>query len=232
MESNDVEVLEEKQTAGGWEATLKAKPDAPPELLRMTAFSAVSGIRAEVPGLEIGCQHTFLFEVAGETMELKVTFPCGKRETTATGEWSRAGKPLGKYTYQVTRGDHTLTLSRQASPEETMAEAQGMMELMASKEWQDLDARFNAAMAKTTDCTKGPQAQIAACMNAVQPEMENINKQREAMMRANEKKHSLPFGCGLLDVQANAGTLKGTATQCAGQGKEERVPVTGKYTSP
>lgn len=232
VQSNEVEVVEEQQTAGGWEATLKAKPDAPPELLRMSAISAVSGIRAEVPGLEIGCEHTFTFEVAGDTMQLTVTFPCGKQDTTATGEWSRAGKSLGKYTYQVSRGDHALTLHRQVPQEEAMAAGQGMMNLMASKEWKDLDTRFNAVMAKTTACTKGPQNQIGPCMNALQPEIQSINKEREGMMQANEKKNSLAFGCGALDVRANAGTLKGTATQCAGHGKDERVPVTGRYTSP
>lgn len=232
VQSNDVEVVDEQQTAGGWEATLKAKPDAPPELLRMSAISAVSGIRAELPGLEIGCQHTFTFQVAGDTMEMKVTFPCGKQDTTATGEWSRAGKSLGKYTYQVNRGDHRLTLNRQATQEEAMAESQGMMDLMASKEWKELDTRFNAVMAKTQACAKGPQNQIATCMNALQPEIQSIDKQREAMMQENEKKHALAFGCGALDVQASAGALKGTATQCSGHGKDERVPVTGKYTSP
>ncbi len=113
-----------------------------------------------------------------------------------------------------------------------MAEGQGMMTLMQSKEWQALDARFNAQMAKVQACTKGPQAQMASCMNALQPEIDKITKERQAMMDANEAKSSLKFGCGALDVEANAGTLKGTANQCAGHKKDERVPVTGKYTSP
>lgn len=233
VQSNDVEVVEEKQTSAGWEATVKAKPDAPPELLRVGAISAVSGIQVQVPGLEIGCEHTFTFEVAGgDTMVMKVTFPCGKEETTATGEWSHGGKALGKYTYQVRRSEHSLSVNRQVSQEEATAQGQGTMALMQSKEWQALDARFNAQMAKVQACTKGPQAQIASCMNALQPEIDKINKERQALIDANEAKGSLKFGCGALDVQANAGTLKGTANQCAGHKKDDRVPVTGKYTSP
>lgn len=233
VQSNDVEVVEEKQTSAGWEATVKARPDAPPEMLRVAATSAVSAIQVQVPGLEIGCEHTFTFELAGgDTMVMKVTFPCGKEETTATGEWSRGGKALGKYTYQVRRGEHSLSLNRQVPQEEAMAQGQGMMALMQSKEWKALDTRFNAQMQKVTACTKGPQAQMASCMNALQPETDKINKERQALMDAAEQKGALAFGCGALDVQANTGTLKGTANQCAGHKKEDRVPVTGKYTSP
>jgi hypothetical protein len=233
IRSNDVEVLEEQQTSTGWEATVKAKADAPPQLLPIAAISAVSVIETSVPGLEIGCEHTYTFEVAGgETMVMKVKFPCGLHETTAEGEWRRAGKVLGSYTYQVSRSGHELILSRRVPQEETMAEGQGMMNLMQSKEWQALDARFNAQMAKVQACTKGPQAQMASCMNALQPEIDKITKERQALMDANQEKGSLKFGCGALDVEANAGTLKGTATQCAGHKRDDRVPVTGKYTSP
>jgi len=233
VQSNDVEVVDEQQTATGWEATVKAKADAPPERLRVGAISAVSGIQVQVPGLEIGCEYTFTFELAGgDTMVMKLTFPCGKDETTATGEWSRGGKALGKHTYQVRRGEHSLSLNRQVPQEEAMAQGQGMMDVMQSKEWKALDTRFNAQMAKVTACTKGPQAQIGPCMNALQPETDKINKERQALMDAAEQKGALSYGCGELDVQANAGTLKGTANQCAGHKKDERVPVTGKYTSP
>ena len=233
IQSNDVEVIEEQQTSAGWEATVKAKADAPPQMLQVSAISAVSLIQVSVPGLEIGCEHTFTFDVqGGETMVIKVKFPCGKQETTAEGEWSRAGKKLGSYTYQVSRNGHYLNLSRRVPQEETMAEGQGMMALMQSKEWQALDARFNAQMAKIQACTKGPQAQMANCMNALQPEINKINEERQALMDAAQEKGALKFGCGALAVEANAGTLKGTATQCAGHKKEEQVPVTGKYTSP
>ncbi|HUM10501.1 MAG TPA: hypothetical protein VLT82_06080 [Myxococcaceae bacterium] len=232
VQSNDVEVVEEKQTSSGWEATVKAKPDAPPELLGVSAISAVSGIQVTVPGLEIGCEHTFTFEVAGDTMVLKVTFPCGQQETTATGEWRRAGKVLGSYTYQVRRGQHSLSLDRQVPQEEAMAQGQGAMAVMQSKEWKDLDQRFNAVMAKVNACTKGPQNQIAPCMQKLQPEMDAINKERQALMDASEKKNSLKFGCGALEVEANAGKLKGTATQCAGHKNDDRLSVTGTYTSP
>jgi hypothetical protein len=232
VQSNDVEVVEEKQTASGWEATVKAKPDAPPELLTVSATSAVSGIQVSVPGLEIGCEHTFTFEVAGDTMVLKVTFPCGKTETTASGEWRRAAKVLGTYTYQVRRSEHSISLSRQASQQEAMAQSQGTMAVMQSKEWKALDTRFNAVMAKMNGCTKGPQSQMSSCMNALQPEINSINKERQTMLADNEKKGSLAFGCGQLDAQANAGQLKGTASECAGRTRDERLPLTGHYTSP
>ena len=232
VQSNDVEVVEEKQTASGWEAMVKAKPDAPPELLHVSAIAAVSGIQVGVLGLEIGCEHTFTFEVAGDTMAMKVTFPCGKEETTATGEWRRGGKVLGSYTDQVRRSEHSLSLTRRASPDESMAQSQGMMNAMQSKEWKDLDSRFNVVMAKMNGCTKGPQPQMAGCMNALQPEINSINTQRQAMLTENEKKSSLAFGCAQLDVQANAGVLKGQASQCSGHASNDRLPVTGKYTSP
>jgi len=232
VQSSDVEVVEEKQTVGGWEATLKARPDAPPELLRVVATSAVSAIQADVRGLEIGCQHTTTFEVAGDSMEMKVTFPCGKRETTAKGEWRHGGKSLGAYTYDVKRGERSLTLERQADEEEAAAAGQGMMDLMASKEWQDTDTQFNAVMAKMNDCTSGPQSKMAACMQALQPEIQRVTKRKEALMLENEKKGSLKFGCASIEVEANAGSLKGEAQRCSGRGTQERVPVTGKYTSP
>jgi len=232
VQSNDVEVVEEKQTASGWEATIKAKPDAPPEMLTVGAIAAVSGIQVTVPGLEIGCEHTFTFEVAGDTMVMKVKFPCGKHETTASGEWRRGGRVLGTYTYQVRRGEHSLSLSRRASQAEATAQTQGMMDVMQSKQWKDLDARFNAVMAKMNACTKGPQSQMSSCMQALQPEIDSINKSRQALLQENEKKGSLAFGCGALEVQASAGQLKGTASECSGHPRDERVPVTGHYTSP
>jgi len=233
VESNDVEVLEEKQTTTGWEATVKAKADAPPERVRVSVTAPVSSIQVQAPGLEIGCEYTFTFDVkGGDTMVLKLTFPCGKDETLATGEWSRAGKALGKHTYQVRRSEHSLSLNRQVPPEEAQAQGQGMMAAMQSKEWKALDARFNAQMTKVQACTKGPQAQIGPCMQALQPEIDKINKERQALVDAAEQKGALTFGCGELDAQANAGTLKGTANPCAGHKKDERLPVTGKYTSP
>ena len=113
-----------------------------------------------------------------------------------------------------------------------MAEAEGTMAVMQSKESKELDKRFNAVMAKVNACTKGPQNQIAPCMQKLQSEMDAINKERQALMDANEQKNSLKFGCGAFDVQASAGKLKGTASQCAGHKRDDRVPVTGTYTSP
>ena len=232
VQSGDVEVVEERQTPGGWEATLKARPDAPPEMLRVVATSAVSAIQAEVGGLEIGCQHTVTFEVAGDSMEMKVTFPCGNRDTTANGEWRRGGKSLGAYSYGVRRGKRSLTLERQASEEEAAAAGEGMMDLMSSKEWQDTATQSNAALMKMNDCTSGPQSKVGACTQAVQLEIERVTKRREALMLENEKKNSLKFGCGSIEVEANGGSLKGEAQRCSGRGSQERVPVTGKYSSP
>lgn len=232
VESDDFEVVQEGQTARGWEGTVKAKADAPPRMVRLTATSPVSAIRVSQGGLEIGCQHTLTFDVAGETMGMKLAFPCGQQRTPATGEWRRGGKVLGSYTYEVQRGDGSLNLSRQTSQEEAMAQGQGMIDLMSSKEMKDIDARFNVEMEKVTACSKGPMEKMQACMEAVQPRIEKLNKEREKLMLDSQKKGSLAFGCATLDVQARGGSLKGEAQQCSGRANDERVPVTGRYASP
>ena len=45
VESNDVEVVEEQQTAGGWEATVKAKPDASRRGFAVSVTAPVSSIQ-------------------------------------------------------------------------------------------------------------------------------------------------------------------------------------------
>ena len=91
-------------------------------------------------------------------MVLKLNFPCGKETTLATGEWSTRREGARRRTYQVRRGATHFSLNRQVPQEEAQAQGQGMMEVMQSKEWKALDARFNAADGEGAGVHQGPQA--------------------------------------------------------------------------
>lgn len=231
IRSDAVEVLKESMTAKGWEASVRAKKDALPGGIGIEVLAPVSTAMGGVHGLFIGCTHTWTFEVGGDTLVLKTHF---ERDTNAeaTGEWKRGGKTVGAGKFRVSVGTDSISLDQDQSPEDAMRQMQAMQDVIESSGMKAIDARNEVAMKKIEACGKLPPEKMAPCFAGPQKELEQIAKERDALLGKAEVKASPAFGCRHLDVTAKGGKLDGDAQGCSGKRSQERVPVTGHYTAP
>lgn len=231
IRSDDVEIVKEAMTPKGWQASVRAKKDAIPGGVGIDVLAPVSTAMGGTNGLYIGCDHTWLFEVAGDTLVVKTHFE-RDTEVKTSGEWKRGGKTLGTVQLRVSVGTRTLSLYADQSPEEGMKQVEALQEMMQSPEMKSIDARNQAAMKKLEACGKLPPEKMAPCFAAPQKEMEQLAKERDALMAKAEVKAGPAFGCRRLDVDAKGGKLEGEAQGCAGKRSQDRLPVTGRYTAP
>jgi hypothetical protein len=232
VRSDAVEIVKQAQTPKGWEATVHAAKTATPSRVDVEVLSPVSLATAYVNGLVIGCDHTWTFDVAGgDTLVVKTRYQ-KEREVRAPGEWKRAAKVLGSVPYRVSAEMGNLSLDQDQTQDDAMAQMNALTAMMQSPEMKAIDARMNASMKKLDGCGKLPPEKMAACFAGPQKELEAINKDRDALVARAEVKASPAFGCRRINVTVKDGVAKGEAEGCAGKRSQERVPVTGRYTSP
>ncbi|MEW5737865.1 MAG: hypothetical protein AB1938_03005 [Myxococcota bacterium] len=230
IRGDDLEVVKEAITAKGWEATVHAKKTATPHQVDVTVVAPVSAA-SQTRRLVIGCNHTWTFVVGEDTLVVKTKF--GATDTTkATGEWKRAGKLLGTVPWTVWASTGNLRLEQDVTPEDQMAQAKAMQDLFKSAEMKALEDRTNAVSKKMGECGKLPPAKMGPCFEGPKKEMDAIAKEREALQAKAEIKGSPAFGCRRIDVEVKDGKLSGEAEACAGKRSQERMQVTGSYTSP
>lgn len=230
IRSEDVEIVKEAMTPKGWQASVRAKKDAIPGAVSIDVIAPVSTAMGGTNGLYIGCDHTWNFEVAGDTLVVKTHFE-RDTEVKTSGEWKRGGKTLGTVQLRVSVGTNTLSVNADATPEEGMKQVDALQEMMQSPEMKSIDTRNQAAMVKLQACSKLPPDKMAPCFAAPQKEMEQLAKERDALMAKAEMKSGPAFGCRRLDVDAKGGKLEGEAQGCAGKRSQDRLPVTGRYTA-
>lgn len=234
VRSSDLEVVKEQVSAKGWEATLKAKPLAPPSRVGVEALAAVSLISQYVQGLTIGCGHAWVMDVeAGPTLTVKTDWSGCEESVTTTGEWSLKGKVLGTVNLRVNRGESgELSFERAQTPEEQAAMLSGMQGLMASPEYQALDKRQEAATKELELCGKLPPAKMGECFKKPGDAMKVIGEERAVLLEKAQRAGAPAYGCDEVRVRAKEGAVAGDARGCVGKKKEERVKVKGRYTVP
>lgn len=231
IRSDDVEILREQMTPNGWQATVRARKEALPGSVGIDVIAPVSAAMSRTNGLFIGCDHTWTFEVAGDTLVVKTHFERDS-EVKASGEWKRGGKPLGTVPLRVSIGANTLVLEQEQSEEDVQKQLEALDAVLKSPEMKSIDTRSEAAMKKMEACSKLPPDKMAPCFAAPRKELEELAKERDALLAKAEMKSGPAFGCRRLDVVAKGGKLEGEAQGCAGKRRQERLPVTGRYTAP
>lgn len=231
--TDDVTISNEKFGSGTWAATLTAKPTILPRPFEIQGVQAGSGRAAYLGSFLLGCKHTLLVDVEGARLTAKLDFASGQRSNEAAGTWTKDGKPLGAANYTINLNTNGLSMSRLANEADGQAQMKAMMASLESPERKALNARLEKATAKMGPCGKVPQDKMAACYNAVQPELNAINAEMQKLNDAADLANAPKFGCSelLLDFMAGA-ALEGDATRCAAKKSNERVPVKGSITTP
>jgi hypothetical protein len=207
------------------------KKDALPGPVGVQVVAPVSLATSGVNGLFIGCEHTWTLEVGGDTLVVKTRFQ-REEEVQAPGEWKRGGKLLGTVQYRVSPRTGSLRLDQVQTQDDATAATKAMQELMRSPEMKAINARRQATLKKLNGCNELPAAQKPACLSESQNELDQLQKERDALRAKAEMKMGPAVGCVRLDVSAKDGTLSGEAEGCSGRRADERLPVTGRYTAP
>ena len=143
-----------------------------------------TGRQAALGRFLLGCKHTLIADTGDTKLTVKLDFSTGRTSTEAPGEWSKGGKSLGTWQYQVSLGESGVDLTRIATTEEGQAQLTASMASIESPERKALMARLDKATKKMEPCGKVAAAKMGACFAAVQPEMDAINAE---MKKLNEQ---------------------------------------------
>ncbi len=217
---DDVELSKETWAGNKWTGTLTAKKGAAPGAFSLVAVYATSGREAWSSSYLLGCKRTLTVVVDDMTLTLPLDLR-GLRQR-ATGEWKKAGKVTGSRTYDVGVSEGALRLTAEQTDADMQRLSQAMTTAMQSPKAQALDKRFEAAMKKLDACSKTP-ATMGPCMEKVQPEIQQITTEREAINADLERASAPPFGCNTLDVSRLDD--ESDAEGCAGHRNPERVKL-------
>jgi len=231
--TDDVTISNEKFGSGTWAATLTAKATLLPRPFELQGVQAGSGRAAYLGRFLLGCKHTLVVDAEGARLTAKLDFTSGKSSNEAAATWTRDGKTVGTANYTVTLNPSGLSVSRLLTEADGAAQIKAMMASMESPERKALNARLEKATAKMGPCGKVAQDKMAACFNAVQPELNGINVEMQKLNDAADLANAPKFGCSELSLNFAAGaTLDGDATRCAAKKSNDRVSVKGTITTP
>ena len=226
ISDDDVRVLDEKRTAGGWHAKLQVGKGAFPADVTVTAFAPVSNAQ----------QSTRVAVVRGR-YELDLDFedgwkaqlrPAADADDSGDNFFSTATFTKGPETRSlradVRPGGEGVRVDLEMSAEEQALSKQTMTGLQANFD----NSGFKAMQEKIGACTKLPQDSQLGCIQAMQPEMEKMAAESKARSDALEaevksKRVKASWNCQRLQLTARAGALTGTA-ECQ---DEVRFKVTG-----
>lgn len=213
-----VEVKDGRWAGSKWTGTLTGKAGTPPQLFSLVAVVAPSGREAWSSSYLLGCKRTVTITVDDATLTLALDLRAQRQ--TASGEWKKGGKPLGRREHEVQVREGAVSLHAIPDEAEMVRTQTAMAAALESPKAKALDARFTATMKKLDACGKN-QATMVACMQGLQPELDALTKEREALNREAERAMAPPFGCLELDLDATSPEASG----CAGHGRQERVPA-------
>lgn len=231
--TDDVTISNEKLDKGLWTATLTAKASTLPRPFEVTGVQPGSGRQASLGRFLLGCKHTLVVEAGLEKLTVKLDFVNGRTSTEAPGEWSKGGKPVGTWQYQVSLGESGADLTRLATAEEGQAQLTASMASLESPERKALNTRLEKATKKMEPCGKLPPAKMGPCFAAVQPELDAINVEMKKLNDQADLAAAPKVGCSSLSLTFSpAGAVEGDAQRCPGKKSDERVPVKGTLTTP
>ncbi len=231
--TDDVAISNEKLDKGVWAATLTAKASVMPRPFEVMGVQPGSGRQASLGRFLLGCKHTLIADTGDTKLTVKLDFSTGRTSTEAPGEWSKGGKSLGTWQYQVSLGESGVDLTRIATTEEGQAQLTASMASIESPERKALMARLEKATKKMEPCGKVAPAKMGACFAAVQPEMDAINAEMKKLNDQADLAGAPKVGCNSLSLSFGAsGAIDGDAQRCPGKKSDERVPVKGTLTTP
>lgn len=231
--TDDITVSNEKLDKGVWAATLTAKANVAPKPFEVTGVQPGSGRQASLGRFLLGCKHTLVVDAADSKLSVQLDFTSGRTSTEAPGEWTKGGKSLGRWQYQVSLGQSGIDLTRVATAEEGQAQLTATMASLESPQRKALNTRLENATKKMEPCGKLPPAKMGPCFAAVQPELDAINVEMKKLNDQAELAAAPKVGCSSLSLTFSAtGAVDGDAQRCPGKMSDERVPAKGTLTTP
>lgn len=221
LRSENVTVTNERLTPTQWDADVAARAGVTPEQVELEIVTPVSNATVSAPLLTIGCTHAWLLALStGERLAVTTTWPTDGSAATATGDWSKGGKQEGLSQERVSGAGDAFDFERIVSPDDAMAQMNGLQKVMDSPEMKALDKRQGEAGKKMQACGKLPQKQQQACFTTAGNELQALVAQQQAMLKKAQAAGAPRFGCDTIRVRVRGGALEGTAEKCgAGEGR-------------
>ena len=210
VSNDDVQIADARTDAAGWQAKLRAAPNAAPDDVHVHAITPVSG-----------AERSMLIARLTGTVQLDLRFDDGWTAHFAGDSltWKKGAQT--RTTRAEVRPGHPLRLDWERSPEE-IAAGQAAMKQLTSEEMQ---APMQKAMERMQECLKKAQAEQQACMQSVNADIEKFNEKVKAQQEQAEKaRPSDAWACADARLDAQGGSVTGTAT-CPPH--ERKMKITG-----
>lgn len=224
VQSDDVELKDEKSAENSWEGKLAVKPTATPQSVELLAISPVSGAQRALTALHIGCKQVWSFVLdTGEVLTVRAEFKGGKSAATGEGEWTKPGAKPDANEYEIQGSWGSFTFNRVVPQAEGAQRMQAMQQALIGPQGREISKRRNKANLALDECTHkwaadGPK--MIECLAPVQAEMNAVTKEQETLMRRSAGGPRL--GCEQVTVDSTDGKLTGMGDRCA-DGKTHKV---------
>lgn len=221
---DDVQVVEQKTLASGWQASVKIAASATPRDVNVHAIAPVTGAEASQRALLIRGRYQLELKFEDGWTARFATTSVEDNDLGGDLSWKK-GEAARATPARISWSDGKLRLQWERSQEEIdgRSTAAGQLQSLGG------EAAVQKAMARVEACMKKADPARGTCMEAAEKqndaEMEVLKKKMDAAVDAAEAK--LPrdaWGCSEAQLESAAGALSGTAT-CPP--KERKVKVTG-----
>lgn len=233
VHSDDIKVLKEKLTPSGWEATVQAAANAPPQRVLVSVAAPVSFAQRTDHLFDVACGYHWKVSLSdGTTLAFATDLKPASPRQVVTVEWARAGKKAAVPMDVDALEDHGVELRRQVSEDEQTATTDALQKVLDSDAMKALNARSEKTGAAMEACGKKPIEQLGKCLEAPQKELMAIGEEQGKLL-ADARKALVPkAGCDEVVLVPAAGTLTGDATHCVDHPEDERLQLKGTYSSP
>jgi hypothetical protein len=207
---DDVQALSDKLSATGWQARLRAAPDALPGPIEVAAIAPVSGASSQ----------RRIAEVRGR-LELTLEFEDGWKahlvpvqEGAHEAQWSK-GEAKRSSSANVTPEENGLRVIFAQSEEQTALAQEQAKELTG----EIVNKELQAAMARLQECGKLPEPEQLPCIQRTQPELEKAslaskNRVEETTARYQQRAPKDAWACSQVELRGPLGKMEGKA-ECA-----------------
>jgi hypothetical protein len=231
VSDDDVQIVEQKPTATGWQANLKVASAATPRNVQVHAIVPVSGAESAAQVLRIRARY-----------DLDLKFEDGWTAHFATAQADESGQLGGDLVWkkgaetrttpaQIDFSDTKLRVAWQRSQEEMDAQ-QAAADKMQSLGGGDV---MQKVMARIEECMKKGEAERNACLEKAgkqnDADMAALKQKADAIAAEGEaKKPAAAWGCSDANLEASNGALSGTAS-CTRE-RKQKVSGTLKCVGP
>ena len=218
LNDDDVQVVEQKTTADGWQAKVKVAAAAAPRDVNVHAIAPVSG-----------AEQSMRIATVGGKYQLDLRFEDGWTARFADGSlsWKKGGEARTTQAELAPQGSG-LGLRWARSQEEIDAQQKAVAKLQGAGGQEEMQR----AMQRIQTCMAKPEAERVPCIQSVQKQNDaDIAAMNKKVQKAQDEAEALrptaAWACSDLRLEASAGALTGVAT-CAP--KDHKMKVTGTLT--